>query len=222
MPFQPRHDLVIALIEFDHECRQAAYEAYLPGYWAFGWSGRWDTLPAVHATSILWDVLTLVGLWLVGLRLGGSRLAAVLDMRPARIRARLVSCGEDDSVVGVCWNGSPYQPVPIAADVGKAVALRILEQPEDYPAVLAEQQSVRSYPRPYGVNLAHVLGYLSPITAEEYDAAQRAGDTSVNGASVVGRENSRHRNRPPGFSTRRASRSAAEMSVTLRMPKLIT
>jgi hypothetical protein len=55
-----------------------AYEAYLPGYWAFGWSGRWDTLPAVHATSILWDLLALAGLALVGLRLGGPRLGATL------------------------------------------------------------------------------------------------------------------------------------------------
>ena len=116
-----------------------------------------------------------------------QRLARVLDERPARIRQRLVTCGEDGSKVGLCWNGSPYQPVPVAADVGKAAALRILEQPEDYPAVLAEQQSVRSYPRPFGINLAHVLGYLSPITSDEYDEAQRDGDTSVNGASVVGR-----------------------------------
>jgi hypothetical protein len=55
-----------------------AYEAYLPGYWAFGWSGRWDTLPSVHATSILWDLLALFGLALVGLRLGGPRLGATL------------------------------------------------------------------------------------------------------------------------------------------------
>jgi hypothetical protein len=53
-----------------------AYEAYLPGYWAFGWSGKWDKLPAVHATAILWDLLTLLGLGLVGLRLGGPRLGA--------------------------------------------------------------------------------------------------------------------------------------------------
>ena len=116
-----------------------------------------------------------------------QRLAAVLHMRPARIRAKLVSCGDDGSRIGVCWNGSPYQPVPIATDVGKAVALRVLEQPEDYPAVIAEQQSVRSYPRPFGINLAHVLGYLSPITSDEYDEAQEADDASVNGASVVGR-----------------------------------
>ena len=38
--------------------------------------------------------------------------------------------------------------------------------------MLAEQQSVRAYPRPYGVNLAHVLGYLSPITEDELDQAR--------------------------------------------------
>jgi len=55
-----------------------SYEAYLPGYVLFGWSGKWDRLPAAHATSILWDVLCLIGLALVGLRFGGTRLAATL------------------------------------------------------------------------------------------------------------------------------------------------
>jgi hypothetical protein len=55
-----------------------AYEAYLPGFWAFGWSGVWDSLPAAHATSILWDVLAIVGLGLVGYRFGGARLGATL------------------------------------------------------------------------------------------------------------------------------------------------
>jgi hypothetical protein len=55
-----------------------AYEAYIPGYLAFGWSGKWDTLPAVHFTSILFDLLAMLGLFLVGLRFGGARLAAML------------------------------------------------------------------------------------------------------------------------------------------------
>jgi hypothetical protein len=55
-----------------------AYEAYLPGYLAFGWSGKWDSLPAVHATSILWDLICIAGLWMVGRRYGGVRLAAAL------------------------------------------------------------------------------------------------------------------------------------------------
>ncbi len=55
-----------------------AYESYIPGYLALGWTGKWDDLPAAHFTSIAFDLLTLLGLWLVGLRFGGRRLAAVL------------------------------------------------------------------------------------------------------------------------------------------------
>ncbi len=115
------------------------------------------------------------------------RVSDVVGESPADVESRLVTCGDPGSVRDVCWNGSPYQPVPVATDVPKTVALRVLEQPEDYPGVLAEQQSVRSYPRPFGINLAHVLGYLSPITEDEYDAAAQRDDRSLNGASVVGR-----------------------------------
>ena len=55
-----------------------SYIAYLPGYAIFGWSGQWDSLPAVHFTSILFDLLAIVGLALVGRRFGGPRLAATL------------------------------------------------------------------------------------------------------------------------------------------------
>lgn len=55
-----------------------SYLAYVPGYLIFGWSHKWDTLPAVHATSILFDLLALVGLALVGRRFGGPRLGATL------------------------------------------------------------------------------------------------------------------------------------------------
>ncbi|GAB7004581.1 penicillin-binding protein 2 [Nocardioides sp. AN3] len=85
------------------------------------------------------------------------------------------------------WNGSRYQPVPVASDVPEKVALTILEQSEDYPAVVAEQQSVRAYPEPFGVNLAHVLGYLSPVTEGEYETAKKTKDPSLNATSSVGR-----------------------------------
>ena len=120
-------------------------------------------------------------------RLLVRRLARAVDLRPAAIRARLLNCGDAGAVPGRCWNGSPYQPVPVATDVPQKVALRILEQGEDYPAVVATQQSLRSYPEPYGVNAAHLLGYLSPITESELDAAETDDDVSVNGASQVGR-----------------------------------
>ena len=55
-----------------------AYESYVPGYALFGWSGKWDDLPASHATAIAFDLLALLGLFLLGRRFGGARLAAQL------------------------------------------------------------------------------------------------------------------------------------------------
>jgi hypothetical protein len=55
-----------------------AYLAYLPGYLLLGWSGKWDTLPAAHFTSIAFDLLAIFGLALVGRRFGGLPLAATL------------------------------------------------------------------------------------------------------------------------------------------------
>ncbi len=115
------------------------------------------------------------------------RLAKVVGVKPAEITARTLLCGQTGATQGTCWNGSPYQPVPVAKDVPQKTAVKVLEQSEDYPAVLAQQESVRAYPSPYGVNGAHVLGYLSPITEGELEEARDSEDDTVNGASVVGR-----------------------------------
>ncbi len=53
-----------------------SYLAYIPGYLIFGWSHKWDSLHAVHFTSILFDLLAILGLALVGRRLGGPRIGA--------------------------------------------------------------------------------------------------------------------------------------------------
>ncbi len=116
-----------------------------------------------------------------------KRVARVVGLEPREIARHLVLCGTEGAKEGVCWNGSPYQPVPIAQDLDDATALRINEQPEDFPGVVVVQQTVRDYPEPFNINAAHLLGYLSPITEDELTAAELGGDTSVNGASVVGR-----------------------------------
>jgi hypothetical protein len=56
----------------------ANYHAYIPGLWIFGWTGKWDYLPAVHFTTILFDLLAMLGLAAVGYRFGRTRLAVTL------------------------------------------------------------------------------------------------------------------------------------------------
>jgi hypothetical protein len=67
-----------AAIERGDTYGPVSYLAYVPATLVFPWSGKWDSLPAAHATSIAFDLVTILALVLVGLRFGGMRLAAVL------------------------------------------------------------------------------------------------------------------------------------------------
>ncbi len=116
------------------------------------------------------------------------RVAGIVHLPYRAVVARTKLCGEPGAPpAGVCWNGSPYAPVTIAEDVPQQAAITIQERGEDYPGVVAEQRSVRSYPAPFGVNAAHLLGYLTPVTASEYAAATTDGDSTLNAGSLVGR-----------------------------------
>jgi Glycosyltransferase family 87 len=53
------------------------YLAYVPVRAIFGWSGTWDSLPAAHAAAIAFDLLTLIGLYLLGRRLARPALGIV-------------------------------------------------------------------------------------------------------------------------------------------------
>jgi hypothetical protein len=54
------------------------YLLYVPATALFGWSGRWDDLPAAHATAIGFDLLAVVLLWFLGRRLAGPAVALAL------------------------------------------------------------------------------------------------------------------------------------------------
>ncbi|RNM13780.1 penicillin-binding protein 2 [Nocardioides pocheonensis] len=115
------------------------------------------------------------------------KVAAAVHQPYDDVLARTRLCGDPSAVAGTCWNGSPFQPVPVARDVPQATAVQISEQGEEYPGVVAQRESVRAYPAPFGINAAGVLGYLSPITADELSEAEKSDDRSLNGASLVGR-----------------------------------
>ena len=67
-----------AAIERGDTYGPVAYLAYVPAVLIWPWSGKWDALPAAHATSIAFDLLVVALLGLVGLRFGGRRLAVLL------------------------------------------------------------------------------------------------------------------------------------------------
>jgi penicillin-binding protein 2 len=77
----------------------------------------------------------------------------------------------------VCWNGSPFQPIPVKRQVDMEVALQVMERRSELPGVQAELVNERQFPGTFGVNLAHVLGYLGPVTDAEIANAESAGRT---------------------------------------------
>jgi penicillin-binding protein 2 len=103
-----------------------------------------------------------------------TRLAKALGTTYTALSYKLELCGPTaHEKPPICWNGSPYQPIPVAKDISQALALTIMEKRSDYPGVTAGLEAVREFPAPYGVNAAHILGYLGPVSDDEL-AAQKA------------------------------------------------
>ncbi len=89
-----------------------------------------------------------------------TRLAKVLHKSATELIIKTRLCTRHISKP--CWNGSPYQPIPVATDVAPPVALAIIEHPERFPGVSADTQAVRVYP--HGTLAAHELGYTGPVS----------------------------------------------------------
>ena len=115
-----------------------------------------------------------------------QRLAAVVGVPEEELRARTTLC--DGEAPKPCWNGSPYEPIPVSETDDTTLALRILERQEEFPGVTAELAPVREFPAPQGANAAHLLGYLSPVSAEELEEQQpQGGGTRIGRRDLVGR-----------------------------------
>lgn len=114
-----------------------------------------------------------------------ARLGVLLSIPVQQLRDELTFCNEPGAAPSpTCWNGSPYEPIPIAEDVAQTVALDVVERPESYPGVVVEPQATRSYPAPDDVNAAHLLGYVGPVTQDELDADS---DATLRSTDLVGR-----------------------------------
>jgi len=77
----------------------------------------------------------------------------------------------------------PYAPVTIKTDAGRRVLTELGERATEYPGVIQQPVSVRSYP--YREMAAHVLGYVRQVTKEELEKPAFRG---VKQGTVVGQE----------------------------------
>ncbi|MFD1828107.1 MULTISPECIES: penicillin-binding protein 2 [Streptomyces] len=113
-----------------------------------------------------------------------TRLADVLGMTYKEISEKIRLCNAETPQP--CWNGSPYQPIPVTDEATTQQALQIRERQEDFPGITAEPTAVRRYPAPYGAKTSQVLGYLSPVTDEEIEQT-KDGDSPLLSSDQVGR-----------------------------------
>ena len=94
-----------------------------------------------------------------------KKLAKLLKLKYSDVYRKTRLCGE--LKVGQragCWTGTRYQPIPITKEANANVALQVVERPDEFPGVDATPIAIRNYPGNAGVNAAHVLGYVGPLT----------------------------------------------------------
>ncbi|MFI1537814.1 penicillin-binding protein 2 [Streptomyces anandii] len=113
-----------------------------------------------------------------------TKLAGVLGLDPQDVMQKVRLC--DAKTPQPCWNGSPYQPIPITDEATPRQALQIRERAEDFPGITAEPEAVRRYASPGKSNTAQVLGYLSPVTDDEIQQAKNT-DSPFLRSDMVGR-----------------------------------
>jgi len=95
-------------------------------------------------------------------------LAKLLKLEYADIYQRTRLCGElPKGAKAGCWTGSRFQPIPITKEANPEIALKIVERSDEYPGVSATPVSIRNYPGNAGVNAAHMLGYIGPLTEKD-------------------------------------------------------
>jgi penicillin-binding protein 2 len=81
-----------------------------------------------------------------------TKLAGVLGLKPQDVIQKVRLC--DAKTPQPCWNGSPYQPIPITDKATARQALQIRERSEDFPGITAEPEAVRRYAAPGKANTA--------------------------------------------------------------------
>ncbi len=85
------------------------YLAYLPFEQVLPWDGSWSSLPAAHAAAVAFDLLTLVGLLLLGRRLRPGREGRFLGL-----------------ALGFAWAAYPYSLFALASNANDSLVAMLV------------------------------------------------------------------------------------------------
>lgn len=100
------------------------------------------------------------------------KTAKLLGLKYADVYLQTRLCGElPKTIQAGCWTGTRYQPIPITKDADPGKALQIVERADLYPGIDSKPVAVRNYPGRDGVNAAHLLGYVGPLTESDLTGA---------------------------------------------------
>jgi hypothetical protein len=112
------------------------YLAYLPFELGLPWEGEWDALPAAHAAAIAFDLATVAGLFMIGVRL-----------RPGAAGRRL------GTILAFAWAAFPYTAFTLASNANDSLvaaliawSLAFLTSPVARGALLAAAVMVKFAP----------------------------------------------------------------------------
>ncbi len=112
-----------------------------------------------------------------------KNLATLLNLQYVDVWQRTRLCGElPKGQKAGCWTGSRFQPIPITKEADPQIALQIVERSDKYPGISATPIAIRSYPEIAGVNGAHLLGYVGPLT--DYDLSGAGGRSYFRSESI--------------------------------------
>lgn len=91
-----------------------------------------------------------------------NKLAGILDMNPAEIRAKVAA-----------QQKGAFEPVHVKTDIGPDVVTKIEERRNELPGVVIDIQPVRNYI--HNELAAHVFGYVSEISDTELEKTKAEG-----------------------------------------------
>ena len=112
-----------------------------------------------------------------------KNLSKLLNLQYADVWQRTRLCGElPKGKKAGCWTGSRFQPIPITKEADPQIALQIVERSDKYPGISATPIAIRNYPGIAGVNGAHLLGYVGPLT--DYDLSGAGGRSYFRSESI--------------------------------------